>query len=441
MTRAVVWIDHKEARIFHVHPEAADETTVLSPQHHIHRHPKGRGEAREHPDDAHGSSTRWHETLDGVDALLIVGPSSAKLEFFKFVHEHHRPLESKVVGVESADHPTEGEIVARARSYFKASDRMGSPTSVKIEPEEAHSSIEGADVMVSREGAVPPERAEMTMTDESVMPMPPRPLTVKAFGITDKGKVRTTNEDQFLIAELTKAMRVWQTSLPEPKVQVGEERAHLFLVADGMGGHRAGERASALAVVAIEQFTLNTFKWFFGSDGTEAQKVLAQFQSALSQADARILEEAAEHPELSGMGTTVTMAFHLGTQLCVVHVGDSRAYLYRDGELHQLTQDHTLMADMVRERSASARPGRRAPSPPRHHERRRRPGARSQRRSSRVRSSGWRSLTALFGRIDGDGDERGDRGHARRGARTRELPRRSCSRRQMMAGPATTSRC
>ncbi|HYU79632.1 MAG TPA: protein phosphatase 2C domain-containing protein, partial [Vicinamibacterales bacterium] len=126
------------------------------------------------------------------------------------------------------------------------------------------------------------------------------------------------------------------------------ERAHVFLVADGMGGHRAGERASALAVVAIEQFTLNTFKWFFASSSSEAQKVLAQFQSALSQADARILEESAEHPELRGMGTTVTMAFQLGAQLCVVHVGDSRAYLYRDNELHQLTQDHTLMADMVR---------------------------------------------------------------------------------------------
>jgi serine/threonine protein phosphatase PrpC len=194
----------------------------------------------------------------------------------------------------------------------------------------------------------------MPMTEESVTPTPPRTLTVKAFGVTDKGKVRTTNEDQFLIAELTKAMRVWQTSLPEPKLQVGEERAHLFLVADGMGGHRAGERASALAVAAIEEFTLNSFKWFSGSDATEAMKVLAQFQSAFSQADARILEEAAEHPELSGMGTTVTMAFHLGAQLCVVHVGDSRAYLYRDGELHQLTQDHTLVADMVR--SGALRP-------------------------------------------------------------------------------------
>src|SRR6478752_1652640 len=118
----------------------------------------------------------------------------------------------------------------------------------------------------------------MPMTDESVTPTRPRPLTVKAFGVTDKGKVRTNNEDQFLIAELTKAMRVWQTSLPEPKLQVGEERAHLFLVADGMGGHRAGERASALVVAAIEQFTLNTFKWFLGSNSAEAQKVLAQFQ-------------------------------------------------------------------------------------------------------------------------------------------------------------------
>jgi serine/threonine protein phosphatase PrpC len=181
-----------------------------------------------------------------------------------------------------------------------------------------------------------------------------RPVTVKAFGITDNGKVRPNNEDQFLIAELTKSMRVWQTSLTGPKLQVGEERAHLFLVADGMGGHRAGERASALAVVAIEQFTLNTFKWFFGADHTETQKVLAQFQSALSQADVSILEEAVENPELSGMGTTVTMALHLGAQLCVVHVGDSRAYVYRDGELHQLTQDHTLMADMVR--SGALRP-------------------------------------------------------------------------------------
>ena len=113
MTHAVVWIDHKEARIFHVHPEAADEATIFSPQHHIHRHPKGRGEPREHPDDAKHFFDHVARELDGVDSVLIVGPASAKHEFFKFVQENHRPLESKVVGIETADHPTGGEIVAQ----------------------------------------------------------------------------------------------------------------------------------------------------------------------------------------------------------------------------------------------------------------------------------------------------------------------------------------
>jgi PPM family protein phosphatase len=174
-------------------------------------------------------------------------------------------------------------------------------------------------------------------------------LAVKAFGVTDTGRVRPSNEDQFLIAELTKTMRIWHTSLPEPKARLGDEHAHLFLVADGMGGHRAGEQASALAVVAIEQFTLNTFKWFFHTDGSDAQRVLTQFQAALRQVDARIIEESAEHPEWSGMGTTVTMAYYLDAQLCVVHVGDSRAYIFEDDKLHQITQDHTLMAELVRQ--------------------------------------------------------------------------------------------
>ena len=124
-THAAVWIDHKEARIFLVHPDAVDSTTVLAPQHHLHRHPRGLGEAREHPDDAQRFFREVAKELDDVDALLIVGPSSAKLEFFRYLHEHHRRLEAKVVGVESADHPTDGEIVARARDCFAASDRMG----------------------------------------------------------------------------------------------------------------------------------------------------------------------------------------------------------------------------------------------------------------------------------------------------------------------------
>src|SRR5688572_27149628 len=104
------------------------------------------------------------------------------------------------------------------------------------------------------------------MADTTAPPVPAQPLTIRTFGVTDRGKVRAVNEDQFLIAELSKAMRVWQTSLTEPSFQVGEERAHLFLVADGMGGHKAGERASSIVVAAIENFTLNTFRWFFAAD-------------------------------------------------------------------------------------------------------------------------------------------------------------------------------
>ncbi len=131
-THAVVWIDHKEARVFHVQPEtvghvqpeAIDETTILSPQHRIHRHPKGRGEAKDHPDDA---KTFFHEvarSLDGTDAVLIVGPSSAKLEFLKYVQDHDKRLQARVVGIETVDHLTDREIVAYAKRYFIGSDRM-----------------------------------------------------------------------------------------------------------------------------------------------------------------------------------------------------------------------------------------------------------------------------------------------------------------------------
>ena len=186
-------------------------------------------------------------------------------------------------------------------------------------------------------------------TTEDTGPQLERPsLTIKTFGITDKGRVRPANEDHFLIAELTKAMRISQTSLPEAKTQFGEERGHLFLVADGMGGHKGGEHASALAILAIQQFTLNTLKWFFESNKHEAERVLAEFQTALREADLRVREEAEDHRELKGMGTTVTMAYQLEAQLCIVHVGDSRAYLYRADELHQITRDHTIVADMVR---------------------------------------------------------------------------------------------
>ena len=91
----------------------------------MHRHPKGRGEPPEHPYDARHFFDDVARRLDGIDAVLIVGPASAKHEFRAFVEEKHPRLAPKIVGVETADHPTGGEIVSHAGSYFDASDRMG----------------------------------------------------------------------------------------------------------------------------------------------------------------------------------------------------------------------------------------------------------------------------------------------------------------------------
>ena len=123
-THAVIWIDHKEARIFHVAPESTADTTVLSPQHHMHRHPKGYPDAKEHPEDALHFFIEVARVLAGVDSVLIVGPASAKFEFFKYLSEHDHRLAAKVVGIETADHPTDGQIVARARTYFAAADAV-----------------------------------------------------------------------------------------------------------------------------------------------------------------------------------------------------------------------------------------------------------------------------------------------------------------------------
>jgi protein phosphatase len=180
------------------------------------------------------------------------------------------------------------------------------------------------------------------------------PLSVRSFGLSDPGKVRETNEDQFLIALLLKALQVERTSLPQAKLQHSSDRSHLFVVADGMGGHAGGKKASALAIDSVESFILQTFKWFAQCRGNEQDQVLADFQCALGRANARILAESADRPELHGMGTTLTLAYSLNNELFVAHVGDSRCYLCRHGILYRLTRDHTVVEELVRHGALSA---------------------------------------------------------------------------------------
>ena len=173
-------------------------------------------------------------------------------------------------------------------------------------------------------------------------------IHVMSSGLTDRGKVRTSNEDHFLIAELARILWVRQTSLPQPSTQHGRNRGHIFLVADGMGGHRAGEVASALTVASIEAFVLHVLHRCSNLGAGDEHEVVGELKAALQQADQQIFEETEHHPEFTGMGTTLTLAFVSGWKLFVMHAGDSRCYLYRDGALHQLTRDHTLAAELAR---------------------------------------------------------------------------------------------
>jgi len=164
-----------------------------------------------------------------------------------------------------------------------------------------------------------------------------------------------------LIARLSKALQVEHTSLPQPTVQYGHEHAYLFVVADGVGGSAGGEEASALAINSLEGFLLGTLKWFHHFKGREGDQVLREFQQALGQADTKVFAEAAGQPELRGMATTLTMAYSLGDELFVAHVGDSRCYLFRQDALYQLTRDHTVAEELVRRGGLSAEQAAKSP--------------------------------------------------------------------------------
>lgn len=138
-------------------------------------------------------------------------------------------------------------------------------------------------------------------------------MKADAAAATDVGLVRDHNEDSFVL------------------------HTPLYAVADGMGGHLGGEVASSIAIATVRER--------FEEGGAEA------VPNAIREANDAILERGHADVEVAGMGTTLTSAVLTATTLHIAHVGDSRAYLLRDGELTLLTEDHTLVGDMVREGS------------------------------------------------------------------------------------------
>ena len=119
----ILWIDQHEAKIFHVQDDTFEMKTVLSPHHHVRRHPVVTAE-RNHPADAQHYFRDVAGALADAVEVLVVGPSTAKLHFLKYLHKHDRSLDERIVGIETVDHPTDGQLVAHGRAYFRAADHM-----------------------------------------------------------------------------------------------------------------------------------------------------------------------------------------------------------------------------------------------------------------------------------------------------------------------------
>jgi len=167
---------------------------------------------------------------------------------------------------------------------------------------------------------------------------------IDCFGLTDIGRVRERNEDQFLIADMIKPVAIRHTisSHGDDTDVQGILNANLLLVADGVGGNAGGERASRLAVEGIVEYLHNNRQRLFGNEESRGGQICEYLKSALAWAQERIQREAEASPEVARMGTTLTLAYLDWPTAYVAHVGDSRAYIYRRAELLQVTHDQTF---------------------------------------------------------------------------------------------------
>lgn len=174
-------------------------------------------------------------------------------------------------------------------------------------------------------------------------------IFLESAGLTDKGRVRTDNQDQFFVAELTRCLQTLSSSLalPEGTQLAGAPLGHFLMVADGMGGHRAGIEASRLAVQYFIASILNRVRWLSPKSDRDENTLIEDLKIILTESHQEIRRQSEEDADLAGMGTTFTMAYVFWPRMYVVHAGDTRCYLFRDGELRLLTRDHTVAEQLI----------------------------------------------------------------------------------------------
>ena len=168
------------------------------------------------------------------------------------------------------------------------------------------------------------------------------------FGITHRGKVRTENQDQFLICTVHPQVVIHGTSLPNADELAlrGTRLATMFVVADGVGGAASGSAAARVATEAITRYVSSTLRCYHVAGSSTDEEFLDALRAAALEAHDAVRAEAVTRPGGGLMATTLTLGIAVWPWLYVVQVGDSRAYFY-DGNLRQITRDQTVGQELV----------------------------------------------------------------------------------------------
>ena len=158
-----------------------------------------------------------------------------------------------------------------------------------------------------------------------------------------QGTARKHNGDHYLVLRLGRYQDTLMTSLPRGDLPGRfDESGYAVLVADGLAGTGTGAFASRVALSALAHLAVHFGQWSLRVDPVVAAEIKERGEWFYQRAHAAVMERARTNPELSGMSTTVTAAYTAGRDLFIAHVGHSRAYLFREGILTQLTRDHTV---------------------------------------------------------------------------------------------------
>lgn len=177
----------------------------------------------------------------------------------------------------------------------------------------------------------------------------PRDDEMDVYGLTHPGKVRSDNQDHFLICDLRKQTVVRLTSLSGTDQLMGhsERVGLLMMVADGVGGGAKGSEASRIALEGVTRYVSGSMRCYYAAGSSDDHEIFEALQEGALQCHTELVRRGEEAPDYRGMATTLTLYLGAWPRAYLLQVGDSRCYLLRGGELSQITRDQTMAQELI----------------------------------------------------------------------------------------------